>query len=437
MHKSSSFQKSNDDHSHDHSHSETESAQSKHTQQHDQHDHKHQHQHEHESGHGGLSILGHTHSHHQPNELLSSSLSNPAVRITWIGLIVNVALAISKGIGGVYFHSQSLIADALHSVSDMIADFLTLATVNVATKIGTPDRFPLGYGKIETIGALFVSGVLLFAGVSVGWSSLLQVFEYTMPTYVYELLSKVQVGHSHSHSFDFGAPDTNDAHGHSHAAGVHDHGIPETALAVTDPKIPNINAAWLAGGSILIKEFLYQRTMKVARQTNSKVLVANAWHHRVDSLTALVAAMTVTGGSIFGLAWLDSAGGILVSALIIRAGWGSFKEALSELLDRGESKSSEESVKIKGIVTDSLEGEGFKILNLSVLTSGANSNIFITLVGSNQTNETINEINVLDDKISQTIKAQDKFIRNVYIQFKKIDDSKYQQLTETDINTKH
>lgn len=133
----------------------------------------------HEAGHshshdqGGLFLHSHSHSHlHQPNELLSTNretiLKNPAVRITWIGMLVNIGLVISKGIGGVVFHSQSLIADAIHSISDMIADVMTLATVNVSNKIGTLTHFPLGYGKIETMGSVFVSGVLLLAGVSVG-----------------------------------------------------------------------------------------------------------------------------------------------------------------------------------------------------------------------------------------------------------------------------
>lgn len=417
------------EHSHEHSHEQPE-----HT-----HEHSHESQESHEShedhfhSHGGMSMLTHSHSHGQPNELLSSSFSNPAVRITWIGLIVNIGLAISKGVGGVYFHSQSLIADAIHSVSDMVADFLTLATVNVASKIGNPDNFPLGYGKIESVGSLLVSGVLLFAGVSVGWSSLLQVFEYTLPGYMFDYVSKVQIGHSHSHSDLLGGSEhTSNGHSHSHSS--------EAQLANNNltsaqtPQIPNINAAWLAGASIIVKELLYQRTMKVANQMNSKVLVANAWHHRVDSLTAFVAVVTVTGGVMFNIAWLDSVGGLLVSALIIKAGWGSFKNAIFELIDKGESKVSDESTKIKSIIQDNIGEERFKVLNLSVLPSGANTNIFITLVGSDSTNESIKELNALEQKISGAIKSNDHFVRNVFVQFKKINGLKYERLADKDIN---
>ena len=92
------------------------------------HSHSHDSEHSHSHSHSGASMLHHhKHSMHEPNELLAGGASaiktNPAVRITWIGLLVNVTLAISKGIGGVYFHSQALVADAIHSVSDMLADF--------------------------------------------------------------------------------------------------------------------------------------------------------------------------------------------------------------------------------------------------------------------------------------------------------------------------
>lgn len=377
--------------------------------------HGHSHQEEHGHSHGGMSMLSHSHSHShsQPNELLTASFSNPAVRITWIGLIVNIGMAISKGVGGIYFHSQSLIADAIHSVSDMIADFLTLATVNVATKVGSPNLYPLGYGKIESFGSLLVSGILLFAGLSVGWSSLLQVFEFVLPSDIFHTVSQIQFGHSHSHS----------DHSHSHELG--------DSHVESKMQIPDINAAWLAGGSIVIKEILYQQTMKVANQTNSKVLIANAWHHRVDSLTALVAVVTVTGGVMFNLAWLDSAGGILVSALIIKAGWGSFKSAIYELIDRGEKFPNEESDKYLNILKEKIP-EGFKVSKLSLLTSGANSNYFITLVSKD--NNDLKFLNQLENQLTEEIKNKDKFIRNVFIQFKQIPVEQFNEMTDKDIN---
>lgn len=112
-------------------------------------------------------------------------------------------------------------------------------------------------------------------------------------------------------------------HGHSHS---HD----------ADSLGPNINAAWLAAGSILIKEWLYRATMKIALEKRSSVLASNAYHHRVDSLTAIVALCTIIASKFIpGAQWLDPVGGLIISGMILQAGYGNTKAALLELADVG------------------------------------------------------------------------------------------------------
>lgn len=396
---------------HSHSH-EAESGHSHTDQSHESHSHETGHSHSHDDHSHSHSLL-HSHSH-GPNELLGKGFTtNPAVRITWIGLMVNVCMAASKAVGGVYFHSQALMADAIHSLSDMIADFLTLATVNVALKTGSPTRFPLGYGKIESVGTLLVSSVLLFAGVTVGWSSLLHILEFLLPTHIYEYLLALQV-HSHSHSFgDIGA-DAGHSHSHSAVSGDAHHHVSET-------QVPNINAAWLALALIGVKELLYKKTMKVANETNSKVLVANAWHHRIDSLTAAVAFVTVTSGYLSGVVWLDAVGGALVSLLIINAGYGTLRDSWFELVDRGSPLKSEQYTTIKLIVDTELENVGkmtntsFAVADLSVLTAGARTNLVVKL--STHENVTLDAMNKLEFELVSALKAKDHYIGRVLIQY--------------------
>lgn len=359
-------------------------------------DHKHNHSHDHAHSHDEHGLFhGHSHSH-QPNELLGKGFTtNPAVRITWIGLLVNVAMAGSKAVGGVVFHSQALIADAIHSLSDMVADFLTLATVNVASKEGTSTHFPLGYGKIEAVGAFLVSGVLLAAGVSVGWTSLLQIFEYLLPPQAYEWVSAVPI------------------HGHSHGVEGHTHDV-------DGPQLPDINAAWLALGSIGVKEVLYRKTMDVADQTNSKVLVANAWHHRVDSLTAAVAFVTVMGGVLFDLVWLDAVGGGLVSILIIHAGWGSFKEAWYELVDRSDPPALEHYQQIREIVeTEVVQSQAadqdFAVKELSVLSAGARFNLVLHL--TLKSDVPMLEIIEFEKTLVDGIRQSNRYVGKVFVEY--------------------
>jgi hypothetical protein len=171
---------------------------------------------------------GHGHHHHHDNTFLLSPNKNDAgVRITRIGLYVNLGMAVSKGVGGYVFHSQALLADAIHSLTDLVSDCLTLATVGWSLKPPS-ERFPSGYGKIESLGALGVSGILLAGGFLMGWSALIALCQQFFPEAAHFAAEWGLLPHSH---------------GHSHGA---------------EGLGPNINAAWLAAGSIVIKEWLYR-----------------------------------------------------------------------------------------------------------------------------------------------------------------------------------
>lgn len=176
--------------------------------------------------------------------------------------------------------------------------------------------FPYGYGKVESLGALAVSAILLSGGLAIGGQALIALTQQFFP----------ELSHLLSHIPIIGG------HGHDHSHGMSDFG-------------PNINAAWLAGGSIIIKEWLYRATMKIAKERRSNVLESNAYHHRVDSLTAIVALVTICASHFFTNAqWLDPIGGLLISGMIVQAGWGNTKSALLELADVSFDKEVQESV---------------------------------------------------------------------------------------------
>jgi Cation efflux family len=179
-------------------------------------------------GHAGHNH--HHHHHHHDNVYLTSSNKKDAgVRITRIGLLVNLTMAIGKFIGGYFFHSQALIADAYHALTDMVSDFMTLSTVAWSLKPPT-ERFPNGYGKVESLGALGVSSLLLVGGALMGLDAGQALLSQFAPE-IFDVLERSGLL----------------VHGHSHS---HDHGAEVLG--------PNINAAWLAAGSIVVKEWLYR-----------------------------------------------------------------------------------------------------------------------------------------------------------------------------------
>ncbi|PTU17795.1 hypothetical protein P175DRAFT_0495973 [Aspergillus ochraceoroseus IBT 24754] len=294
--------------------------------------------------HGGHGGHHHHHHHHHGNVYLTSPNTHDAgVRITRIGLIANLAMAIGKFIGGYVFHSQALIADAYHALTDLISDFLTLGTVAWSLKPPS-ERFPNGYGKIESIGALGVSGLLLCGGVFMGLNSGQVLLNQFFPEAA-EAISHLELGHGHSHS----------------------HGV--------DVLGPSIHAAWLAAGSIVIKEWLYHATMKVANERKSSVLASNAIHHRIDSLTSIVALFTIGGSYLFqDASWLDPVGGLLISLMVIKAGLGNTRTSLLELADTTvdddiKSAVQKAAAKALGNVND---GGAVKVRDVQGMKSGQN-----------------------------------------------------------------
>lgn len=185
--------------------------------------------------HGG----GHHHHHHDNSYLTSKNKTDAGVRITRIGLYANLGMAVSKFVGGYVFNSQSMTADAWHSMTDLTSDVLTLMTVSLSVRPPS-DTYPWGFGKVESLGSLGVSGMLLGGGVFMGISSLQSLYGH----FFLDAAAAAEMLH----------------HGHSHS---HSHGAAG----------PSIHAAWLAAGTVLVKEWLYHASKSAAK--NAQIFTAN------------------------------------------------------------------------------------------------------------------------------------------------------------------
>ena len=197
-----------------------------------------------------------------------------ALRVTWLGLFANLILAIAKGFIGTIAHSSALIADAGHSVSDLLSDSITLWAVHMAN-VPKDKNHPYGHGKFETVGTFIVAIFLLLTGVGVAW----------------HVLNKIDT-----------------------------------------PEVPGTAALWMAGIAICFKEALFHVTRMVGRRSGSRVLLANAWHHRSDAISS-VAALVGIGGAQWGIPLMDPIAGVLVAGLIIKTGIDIGYESIRELTD--------------------------------------------------------------------------------------------------------
>ncbi len=216
-------------------------------------------------------------------------------RITWVSIAVNVVLTVMQVSVGIVAHSQSLIADAMHTLSDIVSDGFVLYANHKGAE-DPDDEHPYGHGRFETAASL-VLGLLLAAtgaGILMAATGRLQ---------------------------NLGA-------------------APPVGVA----------AIWAALITLAGKEGLFRYMLGIAQRLRSPMLVANAWHARADALSSLVVAVGV-GGALAGFNFADAAAAVIVGAMIIKAGIGFAWTALRELIDTGLSE--EEVARIRATIMNS------------------------------------------------------------------------------------
>lgn len=235
--------------------------------------------------------FGHTGSDHQHQRPGGSA--DEGERIFRLGLTADIGLSVGKALTGYLCGSTAIIADAAHSVSDVVLSGVALFSYRAAN-VPKDKEHPYGHGKFETLGALGISTMLLATGCGIAWHA------------ADLLLSALSA-----------APEVNHTHGGHH------HGIdmthPTLALTVTI-------------ASISIKEGLYWITKRAGEKQGSGLMMANAWHHRSDAISSLVALVGV-GGSILGVNFLDPLAALVVSAMIFKAGLETGHQSVLELVD--------------------------------------------------------------------------------------------------------
>ncbi|CCA70559.1 related to MMT1-Mitochondrial iron transport protein [Serendipita indica DSM 11827] len=300
------------------------------------------HSHSHGRGASISSSLLHSHTHGHDGEdeeeehtgealMLLDALrgrGDAASRVTLVGLGANIGLTLLKGGAGWYLNSAALIADAGHSLSDLIADFVTLSTIILSQRPASP-LYPIGFGKFESLGTVTVSIFLLLGGIGIGahsWSILSDTLSSTLakhpnlPPLFIHILSLLLQDSSSSSSHH---------HGHSHG---HNDGDDLSPSAIFFPLF-----------GMLVKEYLYRATKRVAEETNSSVLMANALHHRSDAFASIVTVVAILGSVVMKDIPVDPMGGLLVAFLILLSSVRIFKGAIFELTDASVSPSTLET----------------------------------------------------------------------------------------------
>ncbi len=220
-----------------------------------------------------------------------------ARHVTLIGLVLNVILTSFKFVAGILGHSQAVLADGVHSLSDMLTDIMILVGARYWYR-PADESHPYGHRRIETLVTTLLGVSLAVVGVGIGYRAIV--------TYA-------------------------DAH--------------------AEP--PGWIAFAAAALAIVTKEIIYRWTIAVGRRIKSSALSANAWHHRSDALSSIPVAAAVAAAALEpSLMFLDHVGAILVAVFILQAAWAIMSPALRQLVDAGAPREAREKIREIALATE-------------------------------------------------------------------------------------
>lgn len=215
-------------------------------------------------------------------------------KVTLVGSAGNIILLTFKFIAGIFGHSAAMLADAVHSLSDFLTDLLVLVFVNVSSKPQDKSH-DYGHGKFETLAAFFIGLALVAAATGIIVSGSIKFADW---------------------------------------------------LGGADLEVPGRLALWAALVSILVKEALYQYTMRKGKSLDCQAVVANAWHHRSDALSSVGAAIGIGGAILLGDRWavLDPLASIVVGAMLVKVAWDVLRNSVNELTESSLPEETEHEI---------------------------------------------------------------------------------------------
>ena len=224
------------------------------------------------------------HTEHSPAERAAA-----ASRSTWVSVGINIVLSTAQISAGIMSKSQALIADGIHSLSDLVSDFVVLFAGHHSKKDADIDH-PYGHQRFETAASLVLGVILLVVGVGMLWSAIVKLQS------------------------------------------------PETVPQV------HISALWVVGGALIAKELLFRYMLAVAKLVKSSMLVANAWHARSDAASSLVVGIGIIG-NLAGYPILDPIAALIVGFMVAKMGWGFGWDAMHDLMDRAVDEQEVEAIR--------------------------------------------------------------------------------------------
>ena len=221
---------------------------------------------------------------------VTSNREKIAMRISWYSIAVNVFLSLGKFIAGILGHSAAMVSDAIHSASDVFATFIVMAGIKVSGRASDEDH-QYGHERLECVASILLSVILALTGLAIGYAGIEKIMN-------------------------------------------------QDTEAIAIPTFLPLAAAIV---SIVVKEAMYWYTRHYALMLESDALMADAWHHRSDSLSSVGSFIGILGARM-GYPILDPIASVVICLMILQAGYEIFMGAIDKMVDKACSKEEEDAM---------------------------------------------------------------------------------------------
>ncbi len=284
-----------------------------------------------------------------------SAMEQTAMRVSRVSIAVNLLLSAAKLAAGILASSGAMVSDAVHSASDVFSTILVMIGIRLSGKEADREH-PYGHERMECVAAILLAVVLAITGWEIGVSG----------------LKKIAGGHYE-------------------------------ALAV-----PGVLALAAAVVSVALKEWMYWYTRFYAKKINSSALMADAWHHRSDSLSSVGAFVGILGARL-GFPVMDPLASVVICLFILKAAYDIFRDAIDKMLDTACDPELEDA--LREFVLEQEGVQGVDLLRTRTFGSRIYVDVDITADGS----MTLREAHGIAERVHEGIERQFGQVKHIMV----------------------
>lgn len=278
-----------------------------------------------------------------------------AMRISFVSIVINVILSLFKALAGLVAHSGAMISDAIHSASDVFSTIVVIIGVKISGKESDKEH-PYGHERMECVAAILLATILAITGLGIGWSA----------------VSKIMAG-----NYD-------------------------------QLEVPGVLALVAAIVSIVVKEAMYWYTRAGAKKIDSGALMADAWHHRSDSLSSIGALIGI-GGARLGFPILDPIASVVICIFIEKAALDIFMDAVNKMVDKACDEETEARMR------DCVIGqEG--VLGVDLLRTRTFGNkVYVDIEISADGDKTLREAHTIAENVHDSVEREFPKVKHIMV----------------------